>query len=410
MTIQTNCQEPWPQPIKPGDNQPELPFQRRRGFTLLELIVVIVILGILAAIAIPTFQRTIGRSTESTAQATLLSIDRGARALAAMDDEPVSFGDYEVAAGEVTAAADGPSAAGLVAVQVFDADSEEAGAAAGEVAVHLTSTTSTIAMLTPDGTPVYVTGGIAPGTSSKSSVGDAPAAKADPRALLAEAVDSPTSTTPTTSNPQVPAFAVTDDHFRVSHQAPAQFHPLLNDSVATEGPASLLPNSYRIVSAPSYGSAVLLGDAYGTLRYTPAAGFQGIDELTYEWCHAPTGVCGEGRVFIDVTMQVESLTVREPARVGEPVAWTVAGHTTAPSYLGVSQMEVGNVTVNDVVYTPAELAGGVIPAGVGSYSVDGETLTFTPGPGSPAHVDVHLIVTFSNGDQVLVLAMFSVDA
>jgi prepilin-type N-terminal cleavage/methylation domain-containing protein len=57
----------------------------RKAFTLLELIVVIVILGVLALIAIPTFQSVITKSKESAAKRSAESIGRNAVALAAFD-------------------------------------------------------------------------------------------------------------------------------------------------------------------------------------------------------------------------------------------------------------------------------------------------------------------------------------
>lgn len=57
----------------------------RRAFTLIELIIVIVILGILAAIAIVGYQAVINRANESKVEQAALSYDRSLRALAAFD-------------------------------------------------------------------------------------------------------------------------------------------------------------------------------------------------------------------------------------------------------------------------------------------------------------------------------------
>lgn len=65
----------------------------RKAFTLLELIVVIVILGILALIAIPTFASVINKSHVATANETAGSVSRDAAALAAFDQK--GWGDTD---------------------------------------------------------------------------------------------------------------------------------------------------------------------------------------------------------------------------------------------------------------------------------------------------------------------------
>lgn len=51
-----------------------LPHQHRKGFTLIELLIVVVIVGILAAVAIPKFQDTKGRSLATAIKSDLKNL------------------------------------------------------------------------------------------------------------------------------------------------------------------------------------------------------------------------------------------------------------------------------------------------------------------------------------------------
>ena len=74
----------------------------RKAFTMLELIVVIVILGILALLAIPTFNAVIGRAKDSNVQAAATSYERNLRALAGFDEAAPNRGtDVITVAGEL---------------------------------------------------------------------------------------------------------------------------------------------------------------------------------------------------------------------------------------------------------------------------------------------------------------------
>lgn len=89
----------------------------RKGFTLLELIVVLVILGLLAAIAIPTYQAVIGKSEQTSATETAKALARAIQATASLDRvnpqtvvEDVLTDEFTAPAGvTVDAATDGSS-------------------------------------------------------------------------------------------------------------------------------------------------------------------------------------------------------------------------------------------------------------------------------------------------------------
>ena len=82
----------------------------KKAFTLLELIVVLLVLGILAAIAVPTFATVKENAAERTFQASADAIARNAAAIAASSndgDNDVSPADVIAAAGEASVPEDG---------------------------------------------------------------------------------------------------------------------------------------------------------------------------------------------------------------------------------------------------------------------------------------------------------------
>ena len=71
----------------------------KRGFTLVEIMIVVAIIALLAAIAIPNLLRSRITANESAAQATLRSISTALETYAAAND-----GEYAAAEGDLTGA------------------------------------------------------------------------------------------------------------------------------------------------------------------------------------------------------------------------------------------------------------------------------------------------------------------
>ena len=95
----------------------------RKAFTMLELIVVIVILGILALIAIPTFAQVIEKTRLSSLQRTGESLGREAVALAAFEDRDLAVADVTAA----TVTADNTATTGVDETKaVFDINKTDA--------------------------------------------------------------------------------------------------------------------------------------------------------------------------------------------------------------------------------------------------------------------------------------------
>ena len=74
----------------------------RKAFTLLELTVAIVVLGILAALAIPTFASVITGARTNVAVSSAMSVSRDAVAIAAQSNTAVASANLTTAALEAT--------------------------------------------------------------------------------------------------------------------------------------------------------------------------------------------------------------------------------------------------------------------------------------------------------------------
>lgn len=77
--------------------------QQVRGFTLIELMITIVIIGILAAIAIPNYQQYIQRSNRAAAQAEMMDIANRQKQFLLANRAYVSKADLEASGYELPA-------------------------------------------------------------------------------------------------------------------------------------------------------------------------------------------------------------------------------------------------------------------------------------------------------------------
>jgi type IV pilus assembly protein PilA len=83
----------------------------RKGFTLIELLIVVVIIGILAAIAIPKFEHTKGKANVSAIKSDLRNL---------MSAQEAYYYDYQIYAGNMSQLSMNPTKG--VILQIFDAD------------------------------------------------------------------------------------------------------------------------------------------------------------------------------------------------------------------------------------------------------------------------------------------------
>src|SRR5674476_114471 len=75
-------------------------FGKKRAFTLLELVIALVVLGILAALAVPTYLTVIDKAKVPTATAVALSVTDDAIAIASGTNSVVTHGNVDTAVAE----------------------------------------------------------------------------------------------------------------------------------------------------------------------------------------------------------------------------------------------------------------------------------------------------------------------
>lgn len=89
-----------------------VPPRRRRGFSLIELAVVLVVLGVVISIAVPAFERVIERSEDHATVTELQAVVRSAAAIAAFDGRMgFHVDDVDMALSELSSHTVGVSAA-----------------------------------------------------------------------------------------------------------------------------------------------------------------------------------------------------------------------------------------------------------------------------------------------------------
>jgi prepilin-type N-terminal cleavage/methylation domain-containing protein len=79
-----------------------LKIRSRKAFTLLELVVALVVLGILAALAVPTYLSVINNSKVATATSTAVSVATDAVALGSDAQSAATYGNLSTAVGETS--------------------------------------------------------------------------------------------------------------------------------------------------------------------------------------------------------------------------------------------------------------------------------------------------------------------
>ena len=116
-----------------------LKYRSRKAFTLLELVVALVVLGILAALAIPTYQSVISSAKYGVAQATAQSVGNDAVAIAAISDAVPTVSNVVTAVSEVQ---------GAVATTINGAPAPTGSDSAAAVSAQITASNGVCVLVT----------------------------------------------------------------------------------------------------------------------------------------------------------------------------------------------------------------------------------------------------------------------
>jgi prepilin-type N-terminal cleavage/methylation domain-containing protein len=325
-----------------------------RGFTLLELIVVLVVVGLLAAVAIPTYQATLTRAEVESTRAGYEAIGRNAQAIRALDNVTWETA-LATSLSEVPGAAGPGVAAGPVTYAIVEPENF---AAHGDITFDVGDAGRTMAFagFTPAETHVcYVRvpdGGAVRGRCL-------PADEVDPTAGATAALDpaffaddsGPPATTTTTTPPTPPPTA-----------------PVINS--AAPGDAQVLISFDPVATATSY-AATCTADGHpngvGTAAESPVVVSGLANTVTYTCTLVASNAGGSSDPSDPVTV-----TPAPPAWTGGDPNWVAVGFaSTNSSGRRVVTDAAGNMIVAGEIHALNNPFGAltlVNPAGASTFS------------------------------------------
>ena len=317
-----------------------------KAFTLLELIVVIVILGILAALAIPTFNAIIGRAKDSNVKTAAASFDRNVRALAAFDEaSPNVKAHVDTAIGEA-------ATSGVTAV------ANQGGAALGfyeDVTI------------TQDGTSVCLTLGTASGVAGTTAAGQCASGGSPGTITLASASTGSTGTLQSFTAP-----------FSGTYRIRAQGAQGGNSTVFTGGLGARMESDvYLIVNQHV---TILVGQKGGNNPEPDRAGGGGGGTFVYDGATLLVAASGGGGAgTYDQTTRQGAVTSN--GQLGQPggQGYNSQGGTNGNGALGGSWSGGGGGWASNGGngYTNLGIGGGLAPSNGGTGGL--ATNTFYPG-------------------------------